>query len=128
MPAYGWPRLLPAVLVVDDSAYARRRLRRFLLSVGFHQVVEAADGDEAEWLFREHQPKLVLLDQVMRGRTGLEMAKLFMSLAPLTRILMLTVVSEPAIHFRARQAGIVQVLGKSDWDALRSAIDEVSGE
>ena len=37
-----------SVLVVDDSAYARLRLRRELLAEGWGEVHEASSGDEAE--------------------------------------------------------------------------------
>lgn len=35
-------------------------------------VIEASDGDQAWSLIQEHQPRLVLLDVRMPGRSGLE--------------------------------------------------------
>lgn len=113
------------VLIVDDSGYARLRLRRFLEELGFTEVVEAADGSEAALLFSEHRPSLVFVDQVMRGQEGIETARLLLARAPRTKIVMLTVLSDDQTRHRALEAGILQVVAKGDWDSLR---DFLSGE
>ncbi|MCP4656769.1 MAG: response regulator [bacterium] len=112
----------PAVLIVDDSGYTRKRLRRFLAAEGWERVMEAADGDEALVRYHEDRPTLVLIDQVMRGRAGIDTARLLLERDPGARILMLTVVSDPQLHRRALDAGILRVVNKSDEEALRDAL------
>src|SRR5512147_1101356 len=99
-----------AVLIVDDSAYARSRLRKFLLARGYEDIGEAADGDVAlEW-FARHHPALVLMDQVMRGRAGIETARQMIAGDPKVSIVMLTVVTDKAVHEQALSAGVRKVL------------------
>ena len=63
------------VLIVDDEAPARERLRRMLGELGGHEVVgEAADGASALRAVATLAPELVLLDVRMPGMSGLELA------------------------------------------------------
>ena len=112
----------PVILIVDDSGLARKRLRRFLADEGWERIVEAADGDEALVRFAEHRPAVVLIDQVMRGIEGIETVRLLRERDPQVRVFMLTVVSDPELHERAREVGILQVINKSDKEALREAL------
>ena len=59
------------VLVVDDSATYRLRLRLMLAKLG-HEVVTASDGAEALELAGDEQPDIVLMDVVMPGMNGYE--------------------------------------------------------
>ncbi|MEJ7810692.1 MAG: LytTR family DNA-binding domain-containing protein [Gemmatimonadaceae bacterium] len=59
------------VLIVDDEAPARRKLRRFLAAESDTDVVsEAADGREAVEAIRAERPDLVFLDIQMPGLDG----------------------------------------------------------
>jgi len=70
------------VLLVDDEAPARERLRRLLLELGDIDVVgEAANGSEAVRLAGELKPDVCLLDVRMPGMDGLEAAR-HMALLP----------------------------------------------
>ena len=63
------------LLIVDDEAPARRRLRTLVDAVGGHQVVgEAGDGERALQACERLQPEVVLLDIRMPGLDGLEVA------------------------------------------------------
>lgn len=59
------------VLIVDDSAAYRFRLRRLLRKLG-HEAVSAHDGEEALELARQSLPQLILMDVVMPGINGYE--------------------------------------------------------
>ena len=59
------------VLVVDDSAMARRTTRRVLEGAG-HRVIEAEDGLSALERYFVDKPDVVLLDLVMKGMYGLD--------------------------------------------------------
>lgn len=63
------------VLIVDDEAPARNRLRELLGAIDNVQVVgEARNGEEAIALATEQQPQVVLLDIRMPGVDGIEAA------------------------------------------------------
>ena len=79
------------VLIADDETNIRR-LVRAALSGGSRAVLEAADGDAAWALIREHRPVVVLLDVMMPGMSGLELTRAIRAAAELasTRIVLLT--------------------------------------
>jgi two-component system phosphate regulon response regulator PhoB len=63
---------MPKILIVDDEPDIRATIRFALEENGF-QVQEAGHADEARKLIAE-EPDLVLLDWMLPGRSGLELA------------------------------------------------------
>ena len=64
----------PVVLVVDDDADTRRRIASTLAGAGW-SVRQAADGEQALLLAREHVPELILLNLALPGVSGLEVLR-----------------------------------------------------
>jgi len=64
----------PVVLVVDDDADTRRRIASTLAGAGW-SVRQAADGEQARLLAREHVPELILLNLALPGVSGLEVLR-----------------------------------------------------
>ena len=62
------------ILVVDDKAYNRAILVKFLSPLGF-EVVEAANGEEGLAKAKQYQPSLILLDLVMPVLDGFETSR-----------------------------------------------------
>ncbi len=79
------------ILVVDDDPHSREIVRAFLESRGY-TVVTARQGEEALALLETVSPALVVLDVMMPGIDGWEVARLIRNHpnCPRTRILMLT--------------------------------------
>jgi len=64
------------VLIVDDEAPARNRLRDLLAEMPQVRLAgEARNGEEAITLAMEHKPQVVLLDIRMPGVDGIEAAE-----------------------------------------------------
>lgn len=64
------------VLIVDDEAPARNRLRQLVTEIGEHEVVgEAGNGEEALEVAARTRPDVVLLDIRMPGMGGMETAR-----------------------------------------------------
>jgi CheY-like chemotaxis protein len=82
------------ILVVDDTASVRRALRTILEGRGF-QVFEACDGDDALAKTLVHQPDLLILDVMMPGRSGLEVAATLKSRAEYKAIPILLLTGVP---------------------------------
>lgn len=92
------------ILIVDDSALARRILRQALESDG-HEVLEAKDGPTALERFAQERPDLVLLDLVMEGMTGLETLQKIREMAPDARVIIATADIQQATRAEAESAG-----------------------
>jgi len=67
------PGASPSVLVVDDEASIRLICGTNLRARGLH-VLEAEEGEEALAIARREQPDLILLDVMMAGLDGFEVA------------------------------------------------------
>jgi two-component system response regulator MprA len=79
---------MTTILVVDDDRKITDMLRRTLAYEGYH-VVTAADGNEALTKAQTQRPDLVVLDWLMPGLDGIEVARRIRE-ADDTLILMLT--------------------------------------
>ena len=62
------------ILVVDDDALVRATIAMALVELGY-AVREAADGPAALEAVREQAPSLIILDYVMPGMDGAEVAR-----------------------------------------------------
>jgi DNA-binding response OmpR family regulator len=62
------------LLIADDEAAIRLVVRMTLGEESF-EILEAANGDAALELAREHRPDLILLDVMMPKRSGFEVCR-----------------------------------------------------
>ncbi len=97
------------VLVVDDEAPARERLRQLLDDIdGFECSGDAANGEAALAIVNEHPPDIVLLDIRMPGMDGIQTAHHINALNEPPAIVFTTAYDEYAIEaFDARAIGYV---------------------
>jgi len=79
------------VLLVDDHDLFRTGLRNLLEEQGVQVVGEAAAGAEALRLTRELAPDVIVMDLNMPGMSGVEATRHITAVAPLTRVLVLTI-------------------------------------
>jgi len=79
------------VLLVDDHDLFRTGLRNLLEDEGVQVVGECADGTEALIAVRELAPDVVVMDLNMPGISGVEATRQISMIAPLTRVLVLTI-------------------------------------
>ena len=77
------------VLVVDDAPEVRRLLCHRLPIYGrFEVVAQSEDGESAIAVAREVQPDLIVLDVLMPGRSGIDVAPEIREASPRSRILL----------------------------------------
>jgi two-component system response regulator AlgR len=95
------------VLIVDDEAPARERLRSLLTEIGNLDIAgEAANGEQAIRLAVDLSPDVVLLDVRMPGLDGIEAARQLNSLVEPPAVIFTTAYDEYAVNaFEAQAVG-----------------------
>jgi DNA-binding NarL/FixJ family response regulator len=93
------------VVVVDDHELFRGGMVQLLREHGFNVVGEAAMAAPAIKLACELHPDVVLIDLNMPGISGIEATQRLHALAPLVRVLVLTVVDDEHAVTEALLAG-----------------------
>lgn len=93
------------VLIVDDEAPARERLRRLVDEIDDFEVVgEADNGEEALNRCADADPDIVLLDVRMPGMSGLEAARHLSALEEPPAVIFTTAYDEHALEAFETQA------------------------
>ncbi len=77
------------ILVVDDEALMNDFVREILVRRD-HEVDQAMDGDSAVQMLRDREYDLVITDNKMPGTSGMEVLRAAATLAPETRVVMMT--------------------------------------
>jgi DNA-binding NarL/FixJ family response regulator len=109
------------VLLVDDHDLFRTGLRNLLEEQGLTVVGEAANGAQAVSLVRELAPDVVVMDLNMPTMSGVEATRQITSIAPLTRVVVLSIsdsdsdvieaIVAGACGYILKDASIVDVVG-----------------
>jgi serine/threonine protein kinase/CheY-like chemotaxis protein len=116
------------VLIVDDSATARMRVRAVLSGLGFAQFVEAADGAQAVAALVGNTFDLIVTDYNMphmdgRGLVGYLKQNPSTAAVP---IIMVTTETDPAKLEAVRRLGVAAVCDKHfDPEAIRQILDRL---
>lgn len=103
------------VLVVDDSAFARRWTRALLEKMGY-EVAEASSGPEALTYFAAEPPNLMLLDMSMPGPSGLDVLREVRAAHRLLPIVVVTADTQTTTRDAVLAAGATGVINKPITD------------
>jgi two-component system chemotaxis response regulator CheB len=107
------------VMVVDDSAVVRQRLKAIIESDQHFRVVLAADPYEAVAILRKSVPGVIVLDVEMPRMDGLTFLRKLMRQHPMP-VVLCTAQAERALT--ALEMGALEVIAKPNWqDAVRLA-------
>jgi DNA-binding NarL/FixJ family response regulator len=105
--------MLIRVLLADDHTLVRAGIRNLLQSFGDIDIVaETGDGRDALELIQAHQPDVAVLDIMMPGLNGLEVAARASKEWPHLRILILSVHAHEECVSQALRAGAAGFLVK----------------
>lgn len=105
--------LTATILIVDDEIQSRKLLEVLLQPEGY-LTQSAASGEEAMALIAQHAPDLILLDVIMPGMDGYEVASALKA-SPATSaipIIMLTALTERSACLAGLDAGAEELLTK----------------
>ncbi len=110
-----------SILLVDDTLVLRERMSLAMEQRGF-RVETAGNFDEAVDVFRRRPTDLAVLDLRMPGRSGLELLRKLLQIAPETRVIILSGFGSIPASIDAVRAGAVNFLSKpADADDILSA-------
>jgi DNA-binding NarL/FixJ family response regulator len=118
----------PTVVVVDDHDLVRRAVIGSLENAGIPVIGEAGDGEEAVRVVAEKAPDIVLMDLTMPGISGVEATQRLSTLAPKSRVVVLTGSSGEHDVLEAILAGATGYLLKDAGpDEIVAAVRRVAG-
>lgn len=115
---------MSTLILADDHQVLREALRLLLDSQSDLQVIaETGDGLEAVELTERHKPDVLIVDLMMPGLSGLEVARRTMRLSPTTKVIVLSMHDAESYVAESIQAGAAgYVLKKSSSQELVFAI------
>lgn len=116
------------IVLIDDHAVLRMGIRMLIESkAGMEIAGEAGNAADAVRVIKETQPEIVLLDIDLGETSGVDLIPSIRSLAPKSRVIVLTGVRDPEVHLRAVRAGAMGLVLKEQADeSLLTAIEKVN--
>lgn len=100
------------ILIVDDSAVSRKKLR-MILEAAKHEIIgEAGDGFEGFKKYEELIPDLVTMDITMPKVDGITGLKEIMKINPTARVVMVTSLGKGSTILEALDAGAKNYITK----------------
>lgn len=94
------------LLLVDDHALIRAGVRALILDIpGYAVVGEASDGAQVLEAFSALQPDIVLLDLSMKHTGGLDALQQLKAAYPASKVLILSMHTDPELIMRALESG-----------------------
>ncbi len=116
------------VVLADDHKPFREALRNLLARDPEIEVVgEAGDGSEALRLVRSMQPDVIVMDLRMPSVDGITVLRQLAAGNPATKVIVVSVDSEPYFAKEMLAAGASGYVTKADADELPRAIRAVAG-
>ncbi|MGD8498538.1 MAG: response regulator transcription factor [Chromatiales bacterium] len=119
------------ILLCDDHTLFREGLTSLLQKQpGWQVVAETADGNEAVRLAGELKPDLAIIDVAMPQVNGIDTAAAIRDVAPKTRILALSMYSDPHYQRRMLAAGAAGYVLKNEAgaDLVKAIMTVLRGE
>jgi DNA-binding NarL/FixJ family response regulator len=115
---------MASLLIVDDDSNARFLVQQTVEAPdGALSVIgEASSGDEAIDRWRELHPDILVLDHLMPGLSGLEVAERVLAEDPGQLIVLFTAHRDEALARRAAELGVRACVRKTDVGRLRPTL------
>jgi two-component system chemotaxis response regulator CheY len=114
------------LMIVDDSIFQRKNLRKMVSLMGWEVVVEASNGREAVELYPNFKPDLVLMDLVMPEMEGVEAVEKILEMDKEAKIVVVSSLGYDEITSKALSLGARQFLTKPvDINQMANVIKSV---
>ncbi|MFW6288032.1 MAG: response regulator [bacterium] len=116
------------VLVIDDSPFIFKAVKRALEPQGINVVDSAMNGEIGLKLREQYQPDVITLDVTMPVMDGIETARNIYQKDPDAKVIMMSAMGDDALIEEARAIGVKHFIPKPfKPDVLYNAIREVMG-
>jgi DNA-binding NarL/FixJ family response regulator len=118
-------------IIVDDNEWFRLGVKEYLETILKHHVIAIAkNGDEFLKLPNISEADIVLMDNKMPGKNGVEVSKQYLTDFPNSKIIVLTMDITMFNLQEIKDAGIAGCIEKRDiYNQLKHAVDAIkSGE
>jgi CheY-like chemotaxis protein len=100
-----------SVLVVDDAAFSRRMLRKYVEAEGY-TVLEATNGQQALEMVQQHQPDCILTDLLMPDVDGFQLLETLRNQGWNIPIAIITADIQDASRQRGSELGAAKIINK----------------
>ncbi len=100
------------VMIVDDSRMSRKMLKNILEEEGYSVIAEAANGEEAVELYKQHKADLVTLDITMPKMDGIDALKKLLEMDASVRAIMITAAGQQSKLLEALKIGAKKFITK----------------
>lgn len=95
------------VMIVDDMKMIRTSIKKFLNTLGYENIVEAVDGEDAVKKYASEKPEFIFMDVVMPNIPGDAALKIIREGDKKTPVVMLTSVAEKSVMDACAKEGIL---------------------
>jgi two-component system, chemotaxis family, chemotaxis protein CheY len=114
------------ILVVDDSPFIFKAVKRAVEPQGMIVVGQAFNGREGLELVERYQPDVIILDITMPLMNGLEMAATLLATKPQAKVIMLSAMGDDQLIADTKALGVKRFLTKPfEPDQIVAAIKSV---
>jgi two-component system chemotaxis response regulator CheY len=103
---------MATILIVDDSAVSRNKLKKILLEGGHKVVGEAADGVEGIAQYKSVVPDIVTLDITMPNMNGLSCLREILAEDAAARVIMISALGKGDTILEALDEGALNYISK----------------
>lgn len=106
------------ILIVDDSALMRKIIKNALIRNGYSNIIEAEDGESACKIYDEEQPNLILMDIIMKNKSGLEALAYIQKSSIKSKVVMCSAMTQNTLVVEAIKLGAVDFITKPFKDEV----------
>lgn len=104
--------MIKDILIVDDAAFMRMKLKDILEKNDYNVVGEAANGVEAVALYEEVSPDLVTMDITMPEMDGIDALKKIKEMDGSAKVIMCSAMGQQGMVMDAIKAGAIDFIVK----------------
>ncbi len=117
------------ILVCDDSILARKSLVTILKNLGYTDISEVSNGEDAVKFCTENKPALIFLDIVMPIKDGVTATGEIMAANPDSKIIIISSVGTQTHIKEAIKAGARDFIQKPiDEELFKQVLENVNGK